>query len=549
MAEHCMVISGEWRSLPDGKWDFVIDKQRMSQVVAFEDGMSIDELKKNVIREFIADGGSEIDVELSYWPPNTHELATGITTPPVIVTSGASISYFCKHFRVKNSMNLFANFGKRVISTSLPVGKGFSDGYTTPMPTTKRARFTEDLGGEGMFGLGIDNLDEFGSSVGSRKFPVEIDDELVASHMENVENIMRSGDHTKEDLFNLNTTYEKSVHDSLDELKSDVSGIQHDSDDLNTDEEDNGQDSWDDYDVRPLGIDEEFWEPLVDEVYGGSDAPDFMCPDEDPPINAGPSLYTCSTNDAFDHTVIAGGDGGVWKNEAPSGASTASGCSDPDYSGNDSMNADSGGQPQTPRGTFNHPSSRKNVYSHGGNAQGPDRTRKHSFGQKNMDSNGGNGQGSDCPRNQSFGQKSMDSNGGNAQGSDGPRNQSFGQKSMDRNGGPKPWSSDFVRENVYKGRSLTDIDDEEFDIPPMYDDLLYDTTDIPDLDIDEIGGEVAVGKVFSSKKDCQVALAIYAIKNMFNFRQTTTKRNYFVLNCTDQRCEWRILAGQVKHCG
>ncbi|CAA7037322.1 unnamed protein product [Microthlaspi erraticum] len=461
----------------------------MSRVVAFEDAMSIDQLKRNVIGEFFADGGSEIDVELSYWPPNTTELATGITTPPVIVTSGASISYFCKHFRVNHSMNLFANFSKRVISTSSPAGPVFSDGFKTPMPTTKRARFTDDLCGEGMFG----------SSVGSRKVPPEIDDDLMASHMEKVENIMRSGSHRMEDLFNLNTSSEKSVQEYLDEINSDISGIQYDSEDLNTDDEDNGQESWDNFDVRPLGIDEEFWEPLVDEVHGGSDAADFMCPDVDPPVNAGPTVYTCSTNDAFDHTVIAGGDGSVWKSEAASGASSASGGS------RSGSSPDRSEQANTPPNTFNRPTSKPNVYSH---------------------------------------------NGGFAQSSGGTNTNVNGQHAMDSSCRQHtPCTGDRVRAKSTHGRSLGEIDDEEFDIPLMFDDLLYESADIPDLDIDELGGEVSVGKVFSNKKDCQVALAIYATKNMFNFRHTTTKANYFVLNCTDRRCDWRVLAIQVKNCG
>ncbi|CAA7022923.1 unnamed protein product [Microthlaspi erraticum] len=40
-------------------------------------------------------------------------------------------------------------------------------------------------------------------------------------------------------------------------------------------------------------------------------------------MNVPPTVYRCSTNDAFDHTVIAGGDGGIWKSESVSGASTS----------------------------------------------------------------------------------------------------------------------------------------------------------------------------------------------------------------------------------
>ncbi|CAA7045465.1 unnamed protein product [Microthlaspi erraticum] len=84
------------------------------------DGMSIEELKKNVLGEFFGGGGCGMTFDLSCWSPNTNELATEITTPLVMVTSVASISYFCKHYSVKHTMNLFATFAKRVTCTPSP---------------------------------------------------------------------------------------------------------------------------------------------------------------------------------------------------------------------------------------------------------------------------------------------------------------------------------------------------------------------------------------------------------------------------------------------
>lgn len=97
-------------------------------------------------------------------------------------------------------------------------------------------------------------------------------------------------------------------------------------------------------------------------------------------------------------------------------------------------------------------------------------------------------------------------------------------------------------------RELRDVDDEEFDIPPMFDDTEYERDPIPDLDRDD-GDEVYKGKVYASKEDCQIGLAIYAIKNMFHYKQTMTKRESFVCNCSDQRCEWRILAVEKRESG
>ncbi|CAA7015097.1 unnamed protein product [Microthlaspi erraticum] len=506
MGDHCMVISGEWKFSPDGKWDFVIDKQRMSRVVSFQDGMSIGDLRKNVLQEFFADGGSAMNVELSYWPPNTTELATGITTPPVMVTNGPSISYFCKHFSVKNELNLFDTFAKRVNSAPPIEISGALDGYTTPKPPIKRPRFRDDITGEGMFGLGIDNAGDYGSSVASRKPPLDIDDDILLRHMETVENAINSGTHTAEDLYDLNTTSEKSVKDIMDELRSEANRRGYTSEDLNTDDEDTGQETWDDFDVRPLGIDEEFWEPHVDDVYGGSDTADFMCSTDEDPNQDGPRVYRSSTNDAFDHTVIQGGDGGVWKTEGRGVAATSPASSGLGQAGVQSDNP-------------------------------------YTYGQHSMDSNQNRGQPQQHTAGASYGRRAADA--------DTPSRRPTNTSNNGNDPQPTAWTDDNgqTKNTSYCPRSLGSIDDEEFDIPPLFDDTLYESTDIHNLDIDKMGGDVAVGKVYSSKKDCQVALAIHAIKNMFNFRQSTTKHNYFVVICTDERCDWRVLAVQVKYCG
>ena len=62
-------------------------------------------------------------------------------------------------------------------------------------------------------------------------------------------------------------------------------------------------------------------------------------------------------------------------------------------------------------------------------------------------------------------------------------------------------------------RNLGDVDDEKFDIPPLYDDTEYEAAEIPRLDVEEADGVVHVGKVYGSKVDFQISLAIYAIKH------------------------------------
>ncbi|KAG7627219.1 Transposase MuDR plant [Arabidopsis thaliana x Arabidopsis arenosa] len=98
-------------------------------------------------------------------------------------------------------------------------------------------------------------------------------------------------------------------------------------------------------------------------------------------------------------------------------------------------------------------------------------------------------------------------------------------------------------------RKLEEIDDEESDIPPLFEDIEYEVENIPDLDIEDDGKGICKGKVYASKEDCQIGLAIYAIKNMYHFKQTRTKWNYFVLSCSDEKCDWRILATLMKGTG
>ncbi|XP_048613127.1 uncharacterized protein LOC125587050 [Brassica napus] len=55
--------------------------------------------------------------------------------------------------------------------------------------------------------------------------------------------------------------------------------------------------------------------------------------------------------------------------------------------------------------------------------------------------------------------------------------------------------------------------------------------------------------MYGSKEDCQISLAIYAIKNQFQFTQTVTKLNYFVVECPDDHCDWRVTAHEMRGCG
>ncbi|KAH0893380.1 hypothetical protein HID58_055809 [Brassica napus] len=86
MTEHCMVIAGEWKTSDDGGRNFSIDKHQMSRIVTLSPSMTLLELKNNMFKEFFANTQACPSASLSYWPPNTKELVTGISTPPVMLT-------------------------------------------------------------------------------------------------------------------------------------------------------------------------------------------------------------------------------------------------------------------------------------------------------------------------------------------------------------------------------------------------------------------------------------------------------------------------------
>ncbi|CAA7035627.1 unnamed protein product [Microthlaspi erraticum] len=380
MEEHCLVMCGEWRCSSAGQWDFLVDKNLMSRVIVVQVGISLEELKNRVVVEFFPHGKSCLTVALSYWPPNTTELATGIRTPPVILTNeGRSVSAALGSCSSRGPVRPFV---------SSLIGRKFSFDDTGFNGADKTRGFSE------------------GSSSGCVQTPSDetlFDAELM------------------EDVFFGDP--EKRTSSAY------VDGLTASDSDESCGELPPGAP-----DVRPVGYDKEFWEPLISDPFGGSDAVDIMCPPSDGFDGKAAALgkrrmILCSNNDAFDHYVLSGDVLPDIKTEG-------------------------------------------------------------------------------VPR---------------------------------RRVAETPLTDDC--------RPLEQIDDEEFDIPPMFNDTKYVTDDIPDLDIEVSGECIYVGRLFNSKVECQITLAIHAIKEMFHFKQSTTKRHYFIVSCVDKFCDWRVRAKEVGDCG
>lgn len=394
-----MVIAGEWVCGVDGKWDFVIDKQQMSRMVPFHDGITLSQLEHNVMKEFSI-GGNVGSVALSYWPPTTLELVTGIRTPPVLLTNEGAVRYFCKHMKVGAPLNLFANFDVAQGGSHRSRQDDRGDEFRTPAQAMKRKMFDEGWSsGKG----------GYVSSAGSKANVPSVEEEELLREVEKLEENIK-GKSMK--------SYDGEPSETID---SDLSG----------------PDEVDDKDVRPRGYDKEFWAPLIRDDCGGSDAVDKIFNGDD---NL-PRTYSCTTNNAFDHTIVSGG---------PSSSNS---------------------EPKSETADIQFPWSRN-------------------FGQEHVDNR--------------------------------PNRET---------------------------RKLEQVDEEEFDIPPLFDDTTYEVEEIPDVNEDRDDGRVYVGKMYGSKEDCQISLAIYAIKNQFQFKQTITKINYFVVECPDERCDWRVTAHEMRGCG
>ncbi|CAG7888276.1 unnamed protein product [Brassica rapa] len=110
----------------------------MSRILTLSPSMTLLELQNNVLDEFFPNTQTRPEASLSYWPPNSKELATGISTPPVMLTHDGSVSFFYRHFEVQKAMNLFVTFNhlSDPVHTSQVAENLFP--FTTPdQPITK----------------------------------------------------------------------------------------------------------------------------------------------------------------------------------------------------------------------------------------------------------------------------------------------------------------------------------------------------------------------------------------------------------------------------
>ncbi|KAL0814386.1 hypothetical protein Bca101_070829 [Brassica carinata] len=422
MADQCMVIAGEWKTSDNGRWTFTIDKHYMSKIVPLSPMMTLLELQSNVLKEFYPNTEAPPSAALSYRPPNTKELATGISTPPVMLTHDGQVAE-----------NLFP--------------------FTTPNPPIQKTnnlfiRFT-GLSQPSTSAFKIPGFSLFDDEDFLEDTPIPPSNTIAPSKIHRFSLI-------DETISCADEMFKKDPGNIADSCKTEQ-------------EEENGSETelpLGFEDVQPRGYDHDFWDPLIDKDLGGSDVPEVMAGIHVP--KTAPHIIHCTSSDAFDHTVLVFGQPSAqWKSE-------------------------------------------------------PKDTGVHSF-----------------PHVQP-----------NPMCTSTPR--SAPDSGVHHNKGPHvqyPSSSRFTPGSASKkGVHQRDIADEEFDTPPLFDDLSYEAEDVPDLNLDETDEETFVRKLYATKHDCQIGLAIYAIKQQFHFRQSRSTMHSFVLSCHDTHCDWRILAKKLTNC-
>ncbi|CAN7030387.1 unnamed protein product [Brassica rapa subsp. trilocularis] len=107
----------------------------MSRIVPVRAGMSLCELQSNVVQEFFTFTVPAPQAVLSYWSPNMKELATGLTTPPVVLINDGAVSFFFQHLAVHKTMNLFVTFNSEGVNQQdTQVGDNVYP-FTTPNKT------------------------------------------------------------------------------------------------------------------------------------------------------------------------------------------------------------------------------------------------------------------------------------------------------------------------------------------------------------------------------------------------------------------------------
>ncbi|KAH0902733.1 hypothetical protein HID58_042236, partial [Brassica napus] len=267
MADHVMVIAGEWKMSDDGSWTFSIDKHHMSKIVSLAPTTTLLDLQRNVLTEYFPNTKA--------LPSASLKLATGISTPLVMLTHDGSILYFYHHFESHKGMNLFVTFKVHPEPTNVSQVADNLFPFTTPnQPIQKNHnlfnRFTSprpplscpsppSTGASKIHGFSLfpddDVLEDIPTKPASTPAPPKI------SRFSLIHETVSCGDEMLEEMF------KEDPYNILDSCKTE------EEEDENVLESELPPDF---EDVQPHGYDHDFWDPLIDKDLGGSDVAEVM---------------------------------------------------------------------------------------------------------------------------------------------------------------------------------------------------------------------------------------------------------------------------------
>ncbi|KAF3509267.1 hypothetical protein F2Q69_00007690 [Brassica cretica] len=281
----------------------------VSRIVTLSSSMMLLELRNNMFKEFFANTQACPSASLSYWPPNTKELATGISTPPVMLTHDGYVSYFYRHFELHKGTNLFVTFNHQSdpINTSQVAENLFP--FTTPkQPITKPPHLLNRFSGPRPPASGLSPPSTAASKIpGFSLFP---DDYLLGGSPSKPSNTTTSP-HSAPSKIRRFSLIDETVlcsDDILEEMFKEYSDNIPDSWKTEADEEEViGPDSSlppGFEKVQPRGYDHDFWEPFIEKHLGGSDAEQVMAGINVPKT----APHIIHSGDAFNHTVTPPGE-------------------------------------------------------------------------------------------------------------------------------------------------------------------------------------------------------------------------------------------------
>ncbi|KAJ0233025.1 hypothetical protein HA466_0286890 [Hirschfeldia incana] len=245
---------------------------------------------------------------LSYWSPNTKELATGLTTPPVIMTNDGAISYFFKHLAAHPTMNLFVTFPTENLNQKENLPAEQPPHFTTPIQPIKLSFNTPKP-----------------TSTAPSKFPsfsLFDEDELLEETPLYPPKQNNSLHHSttgtsaaapKPHCVSLADETPTCGDEMFEEMfKEDVDNIPDGW--ITDDDDDDVPESSQPPDIEAVpvrGYDHDFWDPLLAETLGGSDVAAVMNGVHVP--NTAPETYQCTTGNVF--VRLSGEDNTDWKKD------------------------------------------------------------------------------------------------------------------------------------------------------------------------------------------------------------------------------------------